>query len=248
MKYKIYFLPTFGICVFLMIFGQVWMYLGEYPEAFPYGSVVYKIIATLSFIATNLAIGTAAAIIFYYISLFREAQKRYLEYLTLRRQLISIFEQQRSFLSNFHEMFRKIDLINYITYEENVPPFISAIKELKKPDNKKIFLANLDEYTKKTSIDIRLESHFKILQIYFNRIDEEKLYFKRSEDLISNIINGLILTERTLGLDDKKNLSYHLSLEYDSFVHSTVMCYEELNKFIDCIQKKKIYTFLKMVY
>ncbi|KIV58553.1 hypothetical protein AM501_05425 [Aneurinibacillus migulanus] len=70
MKYRIDFGLTFLICTFVMLFNEIWKFLGYLPEIFKYGSIVYQLITVISTILTNLAIGIAGAISFYYISQF----------------------------------------------------------------------------------------------------------------------------------------------------------------------------------
>jgi hypothetical protein len=53
MRYKIDFGPVFLLCIIIMIFGQMWTYLGELPEVFTYGSFIYKVVGVISFILTN---------------------------------------------------------------------------------------------------------------------------------------------------------------------------------------------------
>ncbi|MGW6666415.1 hypothetical protein [Peribacillus sp. NPDC055009] len=77
MRYKIDFGPVFVQCIITMTFGYFWTLLGERPEAFVYGNIIYEAVSVISFILTNLAIGIAGAIVFYFISQFLEKNKNF---------------------------------------------------------------------------------------------------------------------------------------------------------------------------
>ncbi|UOE53525.1 hypothetical protein [Cytobacillus oceanisediminis] len=102
MRYKIDFGLAFAICIIIMILGQVWTYLGELPEAFTYGSIVYKVVATLFFILTNLSIGTAAAIVFYFMQQFIEKKKTFETYTDLRADSYQLLYVNMMILRDIH--------------------------------------------------------------------------------------------------------------------------------------------------
>lgn len=76
-EYKIDFGLGFLLCILMMVFNEVWTILGNLPEAFPYGDFIYHIIVGVVAIINNLAIGIAAAIIFYYAVQFIDKKKNY---------------------------------------------------------------------------------------------------------------------------------------------------------------------------
>ncbi|MFE4243779.1 hypothetical protein [Peribacillus butanolivorans] len=72
MRYKIDFGRIIALCIIVMVFDPIWSLLEDRPEAFAHGNIVYHVVGVFSFILTNLAIGIAGAIVFYFMSQFLE--------------------------------------------------------------------------------------------------------------------------------------------------------------------------------
>ena len=99
MRYKIDFGGVFLSCIVTMILSKVWAILGNYPEAFKYGSIIYQVVDVILFVLANLSIGIAATIIFYYIQQFVDKKKNFDMYTELRKILLFMFYKHLVVLS-----------------------------------------------------------------------------------------------------------------------------------------------------
>lgn len=99
---------TFLICTLIMLFNEIWKLLGNRPEAFKYGSIIYQVIAVFSSIITNVAIGVAGAISFYYIAQLIDKKKNRELYTDLRKHLLFMFYNHLKLLTRL-DQFREVN-------------------------------------------------------------------------------------------------------------------------------------------
>lgn len=256
MRYKIDFGLAFAICIIIMILGQVWTYFGELPEAFTYGSIVYKVVATLFFILTNLSIGTAAAIVFYFMQQFSEKKKTFEIYTDLRADSNKLLYDNMMILRDIHgfeELTGEQRHADFF-YTLDAPLLFEVYNNIQEEE----FKNNLKEYflnAPKERLQKIMVSFEKTIQSLETKKD--KRYFKDSKDLIESVtINFRDDGDFAIGFDwilnaksdkEKENYVEGTVDDYLYVLHSSIELYEEVQEFINCIEKKKIIKFMRML-
>ncbi|MCM3603205.1 hypothetical protein M3175_20920 [Robertmurraya korlensis] len=262
MRYYIDFGWVFLSCIIFMIFSKVWTILGNYPEAFKYGSIIYQVVDVILFVLANLSIGIAATIVFYYIQQLVDKKKNFEVYTELRRILLFMFYRHLVVLSqldNFKEIRnieRRLPLSNFMAYNIfDIPILIDSYRSISTNEEREIFKNNLMNYFG-TMTDDQLESFVGSFEKQINEIfDKENIrYFKESKDLIASVYvlyNDDFSIIQRIYIKDKDNNKEELLSEivkdYMSFLDASIELYEELDIFIESIEKKKIFTFIKML-
>lgn len=263
MRYKIDFGWVFLSCIAIMIFSKVWGILGNYPEAFKYGSIIYQIVDVIFFVLANLSIGVAAAVIFYYIQQLIDKKKNFDTYAELRRILLFMFYKHLVALSQidtFKEIKkreRRVPLSSYITYDiYDIPILLESYKRIDTNVEREIFKNALLNYFSNMN-DNQIEEFANSFQKQINEIiDNENIrYFKESNELIRSvymyynddfsIITGIYTRENNN--TNKEELLSEVVNDYMTFLDAGVKLYVELITFVECIEKKKIITFIKML-
>lgn len=259
MRYKIDFSLIFVLCIIIMIFGQIWTYLGELPEAFTYGSIIYKVVAVIFFILTNLAIGTAAAIVFYFMTQFLDKIKNFEIYANHRAVTLRLLYTHMMILKDIKE-FEGLnnDRNGDFFYILDVPILIEDIRKINLEEEKSLFKKNLKEYFLNIPKE-RLEKIMKSFEKNIQSIEtiKEKRYFKGSKDLIESVTSSfrddgdfsISFGWITNAKDDTNKLDFvdELVKDYLDVLEATVDLYEEIQEFIDCIEKKRLIKFIRMV-
>ncbi|MGD7023058.1 hypothetical protein ACQCVK_10710 [Rossellomorea vietnamensis] len=263
MRYKIDFGWIFLTCIVIMILSKVWTMLGNFPEAFKYGSIVYQIVDLILFVLANLGIGIAATIIFYYIQQLIDKKKNFETYAELRRILLFMFYKHLVVLTqidNFKEIkkrARRVPLSSPIAYDIfDIPLLIKSYKEIDTKIEQEKFKNALIHYFGNMTNN-QLEDFSDSFEKQINEItDKENIrYFKESNELIRSIymhynddfsiITGIYNREENN--KNKEELLLEVVDDYMLFLDAIVELFEELETFIECIEKKKIMTFIKML-
>lgn len=258
MRYKIDFGRVFVLCIIIMVFDPIWTLLEDRPEAFVYGNIIYEAVAVISFILTNLAIGIAGTIVFYFMSQFLEKNKNFEIYADLRADTISLLYTHMMILKDIKEFEglnndRNADFF----YTLDVPKLIEGIRKISLEEEKLQFENNLKEYFLNTPEE-RLE---KIMNSFEKNIqsletNKEKRYFKGSKDLIESVTSSFrddgdfsISFGWVTAKDDTNKLDFVdvLVRDYLDVLKATEDLYEEIQEFIDCIEKKRLIKFIRMV-
>ncbi len=261
MRYKIDFSLTFFTCILIIFFSKIWNILGNYPEAFKYGSIIYQIVDVILFVLSNLSIGIAATIIFYYIQQLIEKKRNFDWYAELRRILLFMFYKHLVVLSeieNFKEIKQRdrrvTGLLGYDIYD--IPVLIELYNEINTEEQKEKFKNNLINHFINMS-DQQVEEFSNSFQKEIDEITtkENTRYFKESNELIRSLYtiyndDFSIMTNIYVRDSTELNLN-HLTEEvvndYIDFLDATFELYQELTTFIDSIEKKKIMVFIKML-
>lgn len=140
MRYKIDFGITFLISIFIMIFGQVWQLLDSQPEAFPYGNEIYHFLSVIFYVLSELAIGTATAILFYFMLQYLEKNKTIDMYTNYRTPIISVLYFHMKILKDIRPFYdlnnRTIGHGDFFTINE-IPTLINVYDSL---DEERTFL------------------------------------------------------------------------------------------------------------
>lgn len=263
MRYKIDFGWIFLSCIIIMIFSKVWTILGNYPEAFKYGSIVYQIVGVILFVLANLSIGIAAAVIFYYLQQLVDKKKNFDTYTELRRILLFMFYKHLVVLSqidNFKEIKkrdRRVPLSSHITYDIfDIPILLESYKRIDSNVERENFKNSLINYFGNMT-DNQIEDFANSFEKQINEIiDKENIrYFKESNELIRSVYvyyndDFCILADiyrREKNNSTNEELLSKVVNDYITFLDASVELYEELKTFIECIEKKKIITFIKML-
>lgn len=263
MRYKIDFGGVFLSCIVTMILSKVWAILGNYPEAFKYGSIIYQVVDVILFVLANLSIGIAATIIFYYIQQFVDKKKNFDMYTELRKILLFMFYKHLVVLSQidtFKEIKkreRRVPLSNYITFDiYDIPILIGSYKRIDTNVEREILKNALINYFGNMS-DNQIENFANSFEKEINEInDKENIrYFKESNELIRSVYmyyndDFSIITDiykREKNNINKEEMLSEVVGDYLAFLDASVELFEELKKFIECIEKKKIITFIKML-
>lgn len=266
MRYKIDFGWVFLSCILIMILSKVWIILGNYPEAFKYGSIIYQIFDVILFVLANLSIGVAAAVMFYYIQQLVDKKKNFDTYAELRRILLFLFYKHLVVLSqidNFKEIKkgeRRVPLSSYIAYNiYDIPILLESYKRIDTNEEKEIFKKALINYFSNMT-DNQIEDFANSFKKQINEIiDKENIrYFKGSNELIRSVymyynddfslITNIYIRERKKNDNtNKEEVLSGLVDDYIMFLDASVKLFEELKTFIECFNKKKIITFIKML-
>jgi ABC-type multidrug transport system fused ATPase/permease subunit len=261
MRYKIDFGLVFNLSICIMIFGEVWELLENRPEAIPYGDVIYHTIEVIFYILTNLAIGVSAAIVFYFMSQYIDKKKNFEKYTDFRAIVLRVLYNHMKVLSDveeFNKLNERKEWIKDWYISTDVPIFLESFTKIDSEETKMLFKKNLMEYF----LSMSDERFTKVMEEFENlakEIDPKKeiRFFKGSKDLIEaftawfgysgdfSIIVGLFKGEK----DPKAKRDYAEELvnDYYSLLESSIILYEELAEFIDCIEKKRIWKFIKML-
>ncbi|MGG0844965.1 hypothetical protein [Peribacillus simplex] len=259
MRYKIDFGPVFLLCIITMIFGYIWTLLGDRPEAFVYGNIIYEAVAGIFYILTNLAIGIAGAIVFYFMAQYLDINKNFESYADLRADTLSLLYTHMMILKDIKEFEglnndRNADFF----YSLDVPILIEGIRKISLEEEKSQFKNNLKEYFLNTPKE-RLEKIMKSFEkdVQYLETNKEKRYFKGSKDLIESVTSSfrddgdfsISFEWVTNAKDDTEKLDFvdGLVKDYLDVLEATVDLYEEIQEFIDSIEKKRIIKFIRMV-
>jgi len=244
-----------------MLFSKLWEFLKNRPEAFPYGDEIFHAIEVIFYILSNLAIGIAAAIVFYYMGFYLDKKKNMESYQYFRSDV-------RRLLFNHKDLLREIEEFKILNEEKkpgewfyqtkDIYNLIDSYNKIHSKEQKKQFENNLINYffnlSEEELMEIRnkFENSSKIIDN-----QKEKRYFKDSKDLIESFTpmmyeDGdlelsfhLFITEETKEL--KQQYAEELVKDYCEFLDATIVLYEELQLFMETIDKKKILQFIKMV-
>jgi len=263
MRYKIDFGWVFLSCIVIMIFSKVWTTLGNFPEAFKYGSIIYQIIDLILFVLSNLSIGVAATVIFYYLQQFTDKKRNFDTYAELRKILLFMFYKHLVVLSqidNFKKIKkreRRVPLSNHITYDiYDIPILLESYKLIDTNEKREIFKISLINYFSNMT-DNQIVDFANSFEKQVNEImDKENIrYFKESNELIKSIhmfynddfsIIPSIYKREKNDTNERELLSEVVN-DYILFLDASVELYDALKTFIECIEKKKIITFIKML-
>lgn len=263
MRYRIDFGWVFLSCIVIMIFSKVWTMLGIYPEAFKYGRIIYQIVDIILFVLANLSIGVGATVIFYYIQQLIDKKKNFDSYAELRRILLFMFYKHLVVLSEidtFKEIKkreRRVPLSSYITYDiHDIPILLESYKKINTNIEREIFkddlIKNFGDMT-----DNQLDDFANSFKKEINEITDKEnyRYFKDSNELIRSVYmyyndDFSIITDiytREKNKTNKEELLSEVVNDYMTFLNASVELYEELITFVECIEKKRILTFMKML-
>ncbi|MGJ3197702.1 hypothetical protein [Peribacillus frigoritolerans] len=261
MRYKIDFKVSFFVCILVMPFSEIWKFLEKRPEAFPYGDEIYHTLAIIFFIFSNLAIGIAAAIVFYFMALFLDKKKNYEIYQDVRSDVLRL-------LYNHINILREIKEFKELKVEKKPGEWFHSIKDIRiliesfykihSEEQKEIFKNHLEAYFSIASYETlnkiteEFEADAKVL--------EEKKnirFFKHSKDLIESITT-MMRDDGDLAIifdlyihakkeDDKRAYREELVKDYYTFLEGTIDLYEDLSAFMESIEKKQVLPFIKMV-
>lgn len=259
MKHKIDFGIIFIISILIIFFSKVWGIIGNYPEAFKYGSIIYQIIDVILYVLSNLSIGVAASIIFYYTHQLIEKKKNFQQYVELRKILLFMFYNHLKVLSKIHN-FREINqrdrditaiLFPFDIYD--IPVLVRLYGEIKSEEQKTDFKKNL--------MDFFLNMNEQDLNDFSNsfkkNLEELKKmqgirFFKNSNELIVSLCNSYydefyIAAGISRENNDLTGIAELIADDYILFLDDTMDLYLELIQFIDSIEKKRIIKFIKML-
>jgi len=266
MRYKVDFGWSFFTSIFIIFFSKVWIILGQFPEAFKYGSIIYQIVDVILFVLSNLSIGVAASIIFYYIQQLIDKKRNFDLYTELRRILLYMLYKHLNLLDkieNFEEIKRqKNKIIGFYDHDYNsIPKFLKLYNDINTLELKERFKKNLANQFFKMN-DQELEKFSNVFQKEIQELKNKKdiRYFKDSHELISSLIYSynddfcsmteIYIEERlkdSFVKRDIEEITETVVSDYIEFLESTVELYQELDTFIDSIEKKKILLFIKML-
>ncbi|MCR8871991.1 hypothetical protein MRBLBA21_005042 [Peribacillus frigoritolerans] len=153
MRYKIDFGLVFVLCIIIMIFDPIWKLLEDRPEAFDYGDIIYHAVGVFSFVVTNLAMGIAAAIVFYFMSLFLDKKKNFEIYADLRGNTSSLLYTHMKILNEI-EQFKEVnkrERTGDLFLIPDIPIVIEAFRNINSEEQKSQFKESLKEYFSSTS-------------------------------------------------------------------------------------------------
>lgn len=237
-----------------MLFNEVWKLLGNLPEAFKYGSVIYQFIAVISSIITNLAIGVAGAISFYYVSQLIDKKKNREQYTDLRKYLLFMFY-------NHLKVLTRLDQFSEVNNRErkvadwydifDIPVFYDLFKKINTEEEIAKFKKNLFDYFATQSeqqIEVFIEAFKKEIEP-LKKLSNIR-FFKDSKDLIETVC---IIYDDDFSLIpsvDKQNKSNYIEMlvkDYYDFLNATVILYEELEDFLESMDKNRWVAFIKML-
>ncbi|MFE4243780.1 hypothetical protein [Peribacillus butanolivorans] len=143
-------------------------------------------------------------------------------------------------------------------YSPDVPILIKAFKNINSEEQKSELKENLKKYFSNTS-NQRLLFIMIDFERNINRLDSKKntRYFKGSKDLIESITSmfsdmatRVSYYRNAKAKNEEDEQAFYLKYlveEYYDILESTIELYEELEIFIDCIEKKRLLTFIRMV-
>ncbi|KAF1342938.1 hypothetical protein ACWA16_13450 [Bacillus subtilis] len=251
---------TFLICTLIMLFNEIWKLLGNRPEAFKYGSIIYQVIAVFSSIITNVAIGVAGAISFYYIAQLIDKKKNRELYTDLRKHLLFMFYNHLKLLTRL-DQFREVNnrerrVADFYDIFD-IPVFYDNFKKINSKEEVTRFKKNLYDYFATQS-----EQQIKVFTEAFEK-DIKKLkeksnirFFKESKDLIDTVciiydddfsmISSIYLSNFE-DTQNKSNYIEELVKDYYDFLNATVILYEELEEFLESMDKNRWVVFIKML-
>lgn len=256
---KVDFGLVFIICLIITIFNEIWSMVDKIPELFKHGDIIYHIIKSGISIINNIAVSIAAAIIFYYAVEFLGKKKNYEMYTDIRKNILFMFYKHLKVLTKL-DWFSEI-----ITRERRVPDFydifdvpvlVKLFKEISTEEEVLIIKNELNNFFQIQNKNFMVEfadSFKKDIAEIKNKMNYR--YFKESKDLIEAIYiqyddEFLITSERYAFEKDKENISTYIDTivdDYFDFLNSTIVFYIKLEKFINCIDKKQLGVFIRML-
>lgn len=212
------FYKTFILCVLIMIIDQGFTLFENAPELFQGGDEIFHIMQAILSVLTQLSASIAAAIIFYYMCQFVDA-----------RNCISDIEDVQVHIENLLFQCMKV-------YGDDEGKSC-CIEDLV---NKNYIKSNviLDEkYSLKIKIiqdELNHICEFQQLHIYYKK-------YKNEIESIKEIFNRLLIANNEI----HTNVAQINELMND-FVTGAVEIYKSQCSFVDSINKKRIFTFIKM--
>lgn len=257
MRYKIDFRLSFALCIIIMIFDQIWRFFENSPEAFVYGDIIYHVVAVISFIFTNLAIGIAAAIVFYFMAQYLDKNKNFEIYAALRADTSRLLYTHMMILKEIKE-FEGLNNDRYADffYILDERKLIEAFRRINLEEEKSQFKSNLKGDFLNTPKE-RLEKIMKSFEKNIQSLEtnKEKRYFKGSKDLIESVTSRFRedFSKSFRWVTNAKNDTNlldsvdELVKDYLDVLEATVDLYEEVQEFIDCIENKRLIKFIRMV-
>lgn len=263
MGYRIDFKLIFVLCIALMLFDRIWALFENRPEAFVYGNIIYHAITIISFVLTNISIGISASIIFYFMAMFLEKNKNFDMYTDLRADTLKLLYSHMKILheiQEFEELKSKGRSSNWFVATD-VPILIESFYKIGSDEQKTILKNNLMNYfvTKLCNQNQRLDQIMSDFEKNVKSLEDKKNtnYFKGSKDLIEanismfgddgDFVFTFDLFKNAKTKDELSGFSEELVKDYLYVLESSIDLYEELNKFIDSLENKRILTFIRMV-
>jgi hypothetical protein len=258
-KYKADFNLLFIISIIVMIFSVIWIELDKLPEAFRYGDILYHIIADITSILNNLSIGIATSIIFFYFLEFINKKKEYEAYADIRGKVLWIFYHHLQILTKLNQFNdinkRKRRVENFYDYHD-IPVLVRLIREVSTEKDIINIKKELNDFFKEQSSE-NIKKFSDSFQAGINVLRDRMnyRYFKGSKSLINSIYMSYtdefsMIADMDINNEPEINKEDYFELlvnDYFEFLIYTVDFYEELEKFINCLDEKRFKVFIEML-
>lgn len=254
LNFKLIFIFTVGFMIFYKLFNI----LGNLPEVFSYGNIIYQILNNIFDIMNQLAIGVSGAIVFYYTNLFIVAKKEVDKYYDIRTDLYNLlttcmgtlkeldyFKELKKLLikENRNVFFSAdivtlVDIVNNSSFNGTEYEYEQAIKKylpetyLFSLDNELRWFSHWIEYFK---------SHFKYVT-YKNS--------KEKYDEIINVFEDLDIcndTLKDLGNDIDADLVSEKCENFIYFLQLLIQLLDDFENLIKYIKNTNIFKFINMM-
>lgn len=256
-KHKTDFGTIFIICLLINLCNEIWTLMDKIPEIFNYGDIFYHIFKIIFSIISSIAASIIAAIIFYYIVEFIGKKKDYENYTTIRKYIFFMFYNHLTILTklnSFSEIKNRKRRIPDFYDIYDIPVLAKLYKDINTEKKILVFKKELsDFFENKNDIENFSNSFEKAIESIKNMTIYR--YFKDSKCLIESIytiynndfqISSMLYTSEN-DVKNKSNYLDELVDDYFEFLNATVEFYIELEKFIECIDKKNFRIFIKML-
>lgn len=258
-KYNIQFSIPFIICVCIMLSEKIYLMFDDFPELFNGADIVYHSIANILSVITQLAASVAAAIIFYYCAEFLNKKKDMEKYSVLRRILLI---QMYSFMEIF-EHFNNFDVIKCANNNKrmhdyyDVEPFYYVLRKIEDNSFRQSLINEIKEYIQKNMNDFHGE--IRALRSSVNKLSASVLsyrYFRNSFNKVDDIKNIFEELDNTFiiykdeigsGQIDEEEVLNQIAEYFIDFVYKFVDFEVVLGTFIASLNKKKMFTFMRLL-
>ena len=254
-RFVIDFLAIFIFCTGLMILYQVMLMLDDFPPLFNGADIVYHISVNILAIISQFASSIATGIIFYYFLEFYNAKKKMRELIKIRGILYYILYSHIDILRHttpFNELNRNTKFLEfpsiYTTFD--IPYLISGYNKYIECDIeefKKELIDHFKEIGKKQAI-YKFQSFDKnIKELYSHReFSCFKGFMEDVESLYLSYDGLLECVELYLQDDEFRFISDNIG-DYILFFKESIILFSRLEKFIESIDKKRVFKFMKMI-
>ncbi len=258
-RFYIDFKNIFTWCLVLLVLNSFFCVADKLPELFVGGDVVYHILSNIFVIISNLAASVAAAIIFYYASMFIECKKNFDNITEHRKYMLFI-------LYGHIDIVKHVESYNVLAkeekeYEQSFKLYLNSVYAIPRlVDMYELELGNeklLDQISNYlSSLEVKeIEMLMSSFKTNVRKLIELKshVYVKGYTDDINSLVAILDEIEIWSSGLNKNDENFESQIEglaeqYVTFFHHSIEMYLHTQEFIYCIEQKRLIRFLKMIY